>query len=94
MKRAAELGSVLNRILKDLHIEKKVYQSQALLLWSEVVGEKISKISRAERVDNGILFVRVDSPSWRTELIYLKRDIIHRLNKKIGVNVITDIRFK
>jgi len=94
MKKAAELGSVLNRILRDLHIEKKVYQSQALLFWSEVVGEKISRISRAEKVENGILFIHVDSPSWRTELIYLKRDIINRLNKKIGVNVITDIMFK
>ncbi len=94
MKNVAELGSVLSRVLRDLHIEKRVYQSRALLVWNEVVGEKISRISHPEKVENGILFVHVKSPSWRTELIYLKRDIINRLNKKIGVNVITDIIFK
>ncbi len=94
MKKAAELGSVLNKVLRDLHIEKKVYQSQAMLVWNEVVGEKISRISHAKKVENGILFVHVENPSWRTELSYLKRDIITRLNKKIGMNVITDIILK
>jgi len=94
MKKTAELGSVLKKLLRDLHIEKKVYQNQALLVWNEVVGEKISKISHAESVENGILFVHVENPSWRTELSYLKRDIINRLNNRIGMNIITDIILK
>ena len=94
MKTATDLGSILNKVLRDLNIEKRVYQSQALIIWNDVVGEKISKISSPEKVENGILFVGVKSPSWRMELIYLKRDIIHRLNTKIGVNAIKDIIFK
>lgn len=93
MKRPYELGTVINKVLRDLHIEKKVYQSQALVVWNEAVGEKISKISKPERVVNGKLFVRVDSPSWRIELIHLKGSIIKRLNTRIGVDAITDIIF-
>ncbi len=94
MRSAAPIGSLLDKILRDLHIEKKVYQSQALGLWSKAVGAKISAVTKPERVENGKLFVRVESPTWRMELILIKQKIIDRLNREIGSRVISDILFK
>lgn len=86
------LGQALKKIISDLGIEKQVLHYQAINYWPIAVGERIAKISRAEKVDNNILFVKVLNDSWRNELLFLKKEIIEKLNKKIGTRVIEDIR--
>jgi len=87
------LGVILNKLLRDLNIEQKVNQSQAIVLWPKIVGKRIAKISTPERISNGVLFVKVSSEIWRTELVFMKYKILHRLNQKLGQGVIKDIRF-
>jgi predicted nucleic acid-binding Zn ribbon protein len=94
LKSAVPIGSLFDKILRDLHIEKKVYQSQALGVWPKAVGPRIAAVTHPERVENGKLFVRVESPTWRMELILIKQKIIDRLNREIGSRVISDIIFK
>ncbi len=94
MKSAVPIGSLFDKILRDLHIEKKVYQSRAIVVWPKAVGPKISAVTEPERVEDGKLFVRVESPTWRMELILIKRQIIDRVNREIGSQVISDIIFK
>lgn len=86
------LEQELKELLKELGIENNVLHNQAIYLWPEVVGKRIAEISHAERIDRNILFVKVLNDSWRNELIYLKKDIIERLNKRIGKRVVDDIR--
>ncbi len=45
------------------------------------------------RVEDGKVFVQVHSSSWRTELVFMKPDIVRRLNQKVGRRVIQDIIF-
>ncbi len=94
MKSAVPIGSLFDKILKDLHIEKKVYQSRAVGLWPQAVGPKIAAVTHPERVEDGKLFVQVESPTWRMELILIKSQIIDRLNREIGSRVISDIIFR
>ena len=42
---------------------------------------------------DGILFVKVESSTWRSELTLHKENIIKKLNKKVGKPVIAEIRF-
>lgn len=86
------LGQALKQLINDLGIENEVILHQAVQLWPEVVGKKIANISRAERIDGNILFVKVTNDSWRNELVFLKKDIIERLNKRIGKIVVKDLR--
>ena len=87
------IGQTLRFMVKDLGYEKKLNQVQIVQMWPDIVGENIAKISQAERVFEGILYVKVKSMTWRTELLFQKRKILERIETKIGKNIIKDIRF-
>jgi predicted nucleic acid-binding Zn ribbon protein len=87
------IGETLRFLVKDLGFEKKLHQVQIVQMWPQVVGENIAKISTADRVFEGVLYVKVKSMTWRTELLFQKRKILERIENKVGKNVINDIRF-
>lgn len=86
------LQQAINKLIKDLGVEKKVLENQVLNEWSFVVGKRIAEISKAEKIENKILFVKVLNSSWRNELLYHKRNITDKLNKKFGKKIIEDIK--
>ncbi len=90
----SSVGEVLERLFNKLSIDKKLKEVNALKLWEEVTGEKISRHSLPLFVRKGNLFVRVDNSGWLTQLIYLKREIISELNKRLGGESIKNIYFR
>jgi predicted nucleic acid-binding Zn ribbon protein len=91
---ASSLADALRQLLRSLGIETKVKQNLAAASWPKIVGEGVAKVSAVDRVENGILFVKVESSSWRNELVFMRRDIIKKMNSFLGDEVIVDIRFK
>jgi predicted nucleic acid-binding Zn ribbon protein len=87
------IGETLKLVMQDMGFEKKLEQVRALELWPEVVGENIAKIAKAERVDEGILYIKVSSMTWRTELLFQKQSISAKINARLGKGIIKDIRF-
>jgi len=86
------LEQEINKLIKELGIENKVLENQVINVWSNIVGKRISEISKAEKIENKILIVKVLNSAWRNELLYHKRNIIDKLNKKIGKKVVEDIK--
>lgn len=80
-------------MLRNFGIENAVAQNNALNIWNEVVGDAVAKNTQPEKVEHGIIIVKVTSPTWRQELFFQKKEIVQKINKKIGKNVIRDIRF-
>lgn len=87
------LSKSLSILLKSLGIENKIKQNEIIVRWPEIVGEKLSKVTTADKVENGILFVRVTNSAWRNELIYMKTEIINRISSRLNTDIINDIRF-
>ncbi len=92
------LGNVLSDLLQQYGLTQRLKEFQIVEYWPEVVGEQIAKITQAREVKDGRLYVEVSSldnasSAWRNELYFLKADIIAKLNKKIGQNIIHDIMF-
>ncbi|MCG8605283.1 DUF721 domain-containing protein [bacterium] len=92
-KAPTPLGRSVWRLIRSLGLEKKVKQNEVLIKWSEIVGEQVFQVTRVDRVQNGILFVKVSSSAWRNELIYMKKEILEKIYSSIGKGVIEDIRF-
>lgn len=88
-----QLKSAIEKMLKDVGLDKAVAQHSAVWVWDEIVGEAVAKKARPEGVVHHILKVRVESPAWRQELMFQKQDILKKLNKKLGLGTIKDIRF-
>ena len=87
------LEQFLNRLIKELGYEKRLEYQRLLDSWPQVVGERIADVSRAERVQNGVMVVKVDSPVWRNELALEKERILKLLQEKTGSKDLVDIRF-
>lgn len=80
-------------MLKRFGIDKAIAQNKALNIWNEIVGDTVAKNTQPDRVEHGVIIVKVSSPTWRQELYFKKKEIIQKLNNTIGKNVIRDIRF-
>jgi hypothetical protein len=58
------------------------------------VGKNISKRARPAKLIGKTLHVKVSSSPWMTELQFLKREIISKINKMLGEDTVTDMVFK
>ncbi len=96
MKHAAPVsfGSSVSRILESLGLTKRLRQYEVLDRWPSIVGERIAAAAEAVRIDEGKLFVHVKSAAWRNELIFLKRDLLRKINAAMGQEIVTDIIFR
>ena len=93
MAQPKEIHKLIDGLLRNFGIETKVKEHMALVFWPDVVGEVINNISKPLNIMDGILFVKVESSTWRAELTLHKESIIKKLNKKVGKPVIAEIRF-
>lgn len=87
------LKLTLDSLLRRYGIDNAIAQNNALNIWNDVVGKSVAKNTTPERVEHGVVIVKVSSPTWRQELYFQKKEIINKINKAIGKNVIRDIRF-
>ena len=87
------LKIAIDSMLRKFGIDNAIAQNKALNIWNEIVGDKVAKNTEPDRVEHGVIIVKVSSPTWRQELYFQKNEIIKKINNKIGRNVIRDIRF-
>ena len=80
-------------MLRKFGIDNAIAQNNSLNIWNDVVGESVAKNAKPDRVEHGVLIVKVSSPTWRQELYFQKKEIIEKINQAIGKKVIRDIRF-
>ncbi len=87
------IGPILQRVLRRKGWERRLKEYQAVDLWEKAVGEPIGRHTRSLRCVDSKLFVGVESPSWRNELIFLKPRLIRKLNQSLGGKIVSDIIF-
>ena len=87
-----QLKSALNTALKREDLDKAMRQNKALFIWEDVVGKAVAKNCTPEEVKHGILIVRALTPVWRNEIAIKKKEIVEKLNLKLGKKTIKDMR--
>ncbi len=85
------LADILYPALKKQGMLRELKELQAILLWGKVVGTKIAKKTKPQRIENGVLFVKVKGAAWRQELVFHKQELIKKLNKELGEQVVKDL---
>jgi predicted nucleic acid-binding Zn ribbon protein len=89
-----KLDIAISSLVEDLGIALKIEQSKILDDWPAIVGEQIAKVTAAERLEAGKLFVHVTRSTWRNELIFLKADLIAKINAYANREIVKDIIFR
>ena len=88
---ATALDTLLEALIADLGIEGQLAECRAQLAWDEVVGPSLARQTRVLRVHNGRLEVAVASAVLRSQLSFMQRDIIARLNDLAGAQAIKEL---
>jgi len=89
VKRLAEVfGSESFTNLRNL-----IDGANLVLQWEKAVDKTISSQTEALKFEKGTIFIKVKSSAWANELKFLKEKMIARLNKYVGKNIVSDIRF-
>lgn len=88
------LASALESLIQGLGIQPKLHEYDAVLFWEEIVGEHIAKAATAIKITQGVLYVQVHASTWRNELLLRKKEIIAKLNERLGDKAVKDIRLQ
>lgn len=88
------MGAAIQDLAKHLGLEKNLEEYQAITSWQEVVGEQIAKVTHAQRMENGVLYVSVSTAPWRAELSMQRLEIMRKMNAALGKSVVKEIRFR
>lgn len=69
-------------------------QYDVITTWESIVGEQIAKVTKVQRIDNGVLYIGVATAPWRAELTMKRTDIIEKINRAVGRHIVKEIRFR
>ena len=82
----------MTQLLKDIFQKDSVLKGlNIVLLWDDVIDEKIKKHSKALKLQRGVLYVITENSVWAQELNFFRKDIIDKINNKRRSN---EKRFK
>jgi predicted nucleic acid-binding Zn ribbon protein len=93
-KKAIHISDLLKRVLGDRKFRQGVRQAEIKLRWEEIVGPEIAARTRPLHLSRGRLLVECDHDVWRTELSFLKPEILKRIAEVQGEGVVKEIFLK
>lgn len=91
---AVSLGDILRQTIEETELSRQLDESRAIQAWPVVIGARIAARSPRPEVRRGVMTVRVYDAGLRQELHMMRSSIARALNKVVGKEVITDIRFR
>jgi len=91
---AEELGSVINKIVSDSDIDRKIKKFNIFNHWSDIVGSDIGNKTTPQKLLRQTLYISVTSSTWANELNLMSGQLIKKINDFVGEAVVKDLRFK
>ncbi len=85
------IGEIIGASLDRLGIDRELDDYRIWQAWDEVVGEAIRRNAEPVRLDGQRLVVATRNASWMQELTLMRGEIVERLNRWMGREVITEI---
>jgi len=93
-KNTEKLSDILNQVLKQNHLDVKMYETRVVKSWPAVLGENVMQYTSNIYFSKKKLYVTLTSSVLRQELFLTRYEIINSLNKYVGVSVVKEIIFQ
>lgn len=87
------LSRVLDDTLRRLQLTEAADEARAVMLWPEIVGPQLARVSEPKTLHHGTLVVMVRSSAWNQELTFQKAAIVQKYRARMGKPFIRDLRF-
>ncbi len=88
------VGEALQKLTGALGIAARLSEYDVITGWDGIVGEQIARVTTAERIEHGILYVAVRGAAWRNELSMRRMEILELIRRSVGRKVVREIRFR
>lgn len=85
------LKEALSSMIGEMHIEDKLHEVRIRALWRESLGEAIAGNTLKISLNDGVLWVKVNSSALKQELNFTKSDLIRLINSKLGMPLLEDM---
>lgn len=74
-------------VLKDFfdyyHIDANLSEEEIIAAWREITGELINKLTTKIFVENNNLYVKVNSPALKHELMMVRTSVLEKIKEKL-----------
>lgn len=88
------LGKVLNGLINDLGMRRKINEARVIETWAMLAGPQINAVTNSVRMRGPALHVQLNSAAWRHELHLSRFAWRSRLNKELGEDLVREIVFR
>lgn len=92
---ARPLSAIVPETLARLQLERRVQEAEILRVWNQALSPTLTAHAQPTGLRHGTLFVSVDHPVWRDEIVrYHRHEILERLQQALGPDVVRRISFR
>ncbi|MBO7277291.1 MAG: DUF721 domain-containing protein [Bacteroidales bacterium] len=88
------IKNVMEKFFESLGIAADFNQEEIIKTWEELTGEFIKKLTKKIYVEDKVLYVHVNSPALKSELMMLRTSVCDRINERMGENTLKFIYIK
>jgi predicted nucleic acid-binding Zn ribbon protein len=88
------LGEVLREYVRAMRMEQKLKEVTLVQSWEELLGKTIANYTRNIYLSKGILYVELNSPVVKNELLMMREEIRQKMNEQAGEELVTKIVFR
>ncbi len=92
-KQVEHISDILARLQKNTALGLNLEQARIWEQWEQLAGEHLAKHCRPHSIKDGQLRIIVESPVWMHKLSYLKWDLLLRINRMAGKELVSDAFF-
>ena len=92
--RTISLAEAMEEYIKEMKIGPGLKEISIINSWESVVGKAISSRTSRIYIKDSILFVHLNSPVVKSELLMLREALREKLNAQAGEEIIKEIVLK
>jgi len=92
-RRPEPIGVILKERIGALGWECRLREEQVLTGWDAAVGPQIAAHARPSHITDRRLTIITESPVWTQQLSLLKPDLLRRIARSFGPDVVADLYF-
>jgi len=86
-----KLSNTLKKLLTGRGLAGRFSIFRVTARWEEAVGDVVAEHARPQSLKGGKLSVLVDSPVWMQQLSFLKPELVEKVNRSLGEELVKDI---
>ena len=85
------VGDLLEEFFKRPYVAAKVAEGKLPDTWREIVGDRAADFTTELKLENHILYARIQSSVLRSELFYQREALKEELNRRSGVRIVNAV---